>query len=205
LFLEVVGYRHTGFENNSHTNIGIGLELFSIPHFAPEISYNYYSGFLNKEQIAYPINQNLPSTGYLNTEFKANMITISPKLYYGVSDTWSIFFLPKYSFGSITAKSSHYEFVPFDEYRGYYTLSGSVESTSQSSFFSFGLGVDLYFIKNDKLSASIFIEYTGIEVNKVFMKLDLSEIELKNSINKTTQSLGLGLRFYFSPFKKKSP
>lgn len=205
LFLEAIGYRHTGFENNLYSNFGIGLELFSIPYFAPEISYNYYSGFLNKEAIAYPINSNLPSNGYINTEFKANTITLSPKMYYGVSDEWSIFFLPKYSFGSIKAISSHYEFVSVDENRGYYTLSDTVESFDQTSFFSFGLGVEFYFIKSEKLSAAIIIEYTGIEANNVFKKIDFSEIGLKNSINESTQTLGLGLRFYFSPFKKKTP
>lgn len=193
LFAEISGYRHTLFQENSFFDGEIGIGFLTNFWISPEVGFSYSFGGLEEITTIDPLAPNLATKSILKTTYRAQLLTLSPKITIGKNsdDLWWVI-QPKFLTGNLTVKRDDLSLSNTeDHYR-----ATSKENNSYLSFFTLSVGLEGYPFESEKISLAFFIKYTTMQLNDKFNFPDTPNIDV------STPTLGIGFRVCFSPFKK---
>lgn len=194
IFIGTDIYRSTSYNNNSYYSLQLGVEIVSYKFIAPEISYEYQFGSLERTE-----NYNYESHSvddFLERKFNNHTFSISSKLYYG--EDWRIIFIPKYSWSKVNIDGMYYD---LNSDRNKYILVEQQTIEENVGYYSFGIGIEGNVFTNEKLILSLAIMYTNLDLEDLFNKLDFSEYGYGNGLS-NTKTLGISVKLYLNPFKK---
>ncbi|MBL7471446.1 hypothetical protein [Robertkochia sediminum] len=186
-FAKLNGFISKELNNNFYPQIDLGLELFSIPFFAPEVSYSYFAA--QTDEIVILTSPN-PSRIQINSWVKGSLITLTPKIAIPLEE-WTLYFLPNYSFGKATADSRRESLVNDDVNFERVTYAERVR------FFSFGVGFEKDL--TEKISWGGQLMYTQNNSGRILENIEFNDPELGlKGIN--LETIGFGVVVYYDLF-----
>ncbi|MGB3775928.1 MAG: hypothetical protein WA951_11780 [Leeuwenhoekiella sp.] len=185
-FASLSGFRHTGFEDNLFTDFEIGLSAVSSFWITPKISYKKGGGRLNDNIVFEENALPLQVKEELRTYYNANLFGIGAEIRLTKKEDFWVFFWPRYYAGSFKFQG---DFLRRDENKSL-VFKEIVKQKEHKSYFDFSLGFSGYIDDAEKLSGSIFISYTTMDLKNGFKSLDFEQTNLSSYEN--TQTLGLG-------------
>ncbi len=200
IYTELSTYRDTGFKNNGFADAEVGVAFFNNFWISPEIGTNYSFGALEDQNKINPNAPNFAPESILETRYNAFLLTISPKISIGKTDEnlwWVI--QPKFFTGNLTVNS---DYLTLSKTREKYDITESQKDNGNISFFNLSIGIEGYITDSEKLSLAFFIRYTTMQLNNRFRSIKFDTPDISNR-NESTQTLGIGLKLYFNPFKKE--
>lgn len=188
-------YRQGSFSDNYFGSFNVGVQLYQLKFFAPEIGYDYLTGSLPEREISKEPPSNLGFHDALFRQgFSSSVLTLNPKLKFGKDDAFLVI-SPKYHIGNALSKASYYT---SEENNGTYRRKKYQEVKSQISFWSFAVGFEGIYI-SPHFWFGLTLEFTTLDLSNNWNELDFSEYEVKPD-SPRTNTIGFGFRFYYDPF-----
>ncbi|WP_271765006.1 hypothetical protein [Aquimarina algiphila] len=200
MYTELSVYRDTGFKNNGFSDIEIGVAFFNNFWISPEIGTSYSFGTLEDQNKININDHNSTPNAILETRYNASLLTISPKINIGRNNEnlwWVI--QPKFFTGNLIINSNY---LTLSEPKEKYEIIESQKRKSTISFFNLSIGLEGYITESEKLSLAFFIRYTTMQLSDRFKSIKFNTPDISNP-EENTQTLGIGLKLYFNPFKKE--
>ncbi|WP_031426944.1 hypothetical protein [Flavimarina sp. Hel_I_48] len=194
VFASLSGFRHTGFEDNLFTDFEIGLSAASSFWITPKISYKHSGGRLNDNIVFEEDTAPLRVKEELRTYYSANLFGIGAEIRLTKQEDFWVFFWPRYYAGNF---KFHGEFLKRDNNRDL-VYKEIVKDNDFESYIDFSLGFSGYIDDAEKLSASVFLSYTTMDLKGGFKSLDFEQTNLR--AYESTETLGLGFMIEYKPW-----
>lgn len=187
VFATLSGYRHTSFEDDLFVDFEIGLSASSTFWITPKISYKNSGGELNNQTIFQKDSAPLRVEEELRISYSGNIFGVGAEIRLTKQEDFWLFFWPRYYIGNFKFRGEYLSLNENDDF----VYKEVVRENSFESYFDFSLGYSGYIDDAERLSASVFITYTTMDLKKGFEDLDFKETEI-GPASANTQALGLG-------------
>ncbi len=186
VFATLSGFRHTGFKDNLFTDFEIGLSASSSFWITPKISYKKSSGRLNDYMVFEENSAPLRVEEELRTFYNANLFGVGAEIRLTKKEDFWVFIWPRYYLGNFKFQG---EFLKRNKNRDL-VYEEVVKQNNFESYLDFSLGFSGYIDDAERLSASVFISYTTMDLKNSFKNLDFEQTKLR--AYEGTKTLGLG-------------
>lgn len=186
VFATLSGFRHTGFENNLFTDFEIGISASSKFWITPKISYKHSGGALNKLTIFQKDPGSLRVEEELRTSYVGNLFGLGAEIRLTKKEDFWVFFWPRYYGGNFKYRGEYLKLNENDDF----IYEEVIIKKQFESYLDFSLGLSGYIDDVERLSASVFITYTTMNLDNGFKSLNF--VETNRNVHENTQTLGLG-------------
>jgi hypothetical protein len=185
-FATLSGYRNTGFEDNLFTDFEVGLSASSSFWITPKISYKNSGGRLNDYMVFEEDSAPLRVEEELRTFYNANLFGVGAAIRLTKEEDFWVFIWPRYYFGNFKFQGEYLKRNDNEDL----VYKEIVKENNFQSYFDFSFGFSGYLDDAERLSASVFISYTTMDLKNSFKNLNFEQTNLR--AYESTQTLGLG-------------
>jgi len=193
VFATLSGYRHTSFEDDLFVDFEIGLSASSTFWITPKISYKNSGGELNNQTVFQKDSAPLRAEDELRISYSGNLFGVGAEIRLTKQEDFWLFFWPRYYAGNFKFRGNYLKRNENEDF-----VYEEVNSAKKfESYFDFSLGFSGYIDDAERLSASVFITYTTMNLKNGFTSLNFEQTII-NPASENTQTLGLGFMVEYS-------